>query len=76
MSQLRIETLEKEIKKLKEEIVRLKGLKNYNNHICPKCGKGLISLSSKQIRVCCCSHVEPFVLKKGAKSVLENKIGE
>ena len=44
---------------------------------CPNCGSGMVKLSTKDKLICDCGiEPQPYKLKKGQKSILENRIGE
>ena len=66
----RISALEKELQEMRKTLNR--GVYRY----CPNCGSGLVRISTKDLLICDCGHKEPFKLKKGQRSILENRIGE
>lgn len=66
-----IDKLKKELETLKKTLNR--GVYRY----CPNCGSGMVKLSTKDKLICDCGiEPQPYKLKKGQKSILENRIGE
>ena len=65
-----IQRLEQEVKELRDNGIGRPGIGDW----CKECKEHKVSLPSKNKKICSCG-LSDFPLKKGQKSVLENKTG-
>ena len=67
--------LQSKIKLLEERILKL--TTPVNSKPCPRCGSGLVVLTTKNLKICDCGWKEEHKLKPGQKSILvEGLVGE